>query len=105
MICKIPEKDQSEIARQARQLKGQLLIGEEAPIGNDLPIILQKLGIILLEYPIRRVGSNSFSAIFCRTKTDDSEMLFLGVNTWDYYDRQLFSIAHELYHYLNPLLV
>ena len=102
MICKIPEKDQSEIARQAKQLKGQLLIGEEAPIGNDLPIILQKLGIILLEYPIPRVGSNSFSAIFCRTKADDNEMLFLGVNTWDYYDRQLFAIAHELYHYLNP---
>lgn len=102
MISKIPERTQSELAKQAKQLKGQLSIGDEAPIGNDLPAMLQKLGIILLEYPIRRTGSNSFSAIFCRTKADDQEMLFLGVNTLDYYDRQLFAIAHELYHYLKP---
>lgn len=102
MVCKIPEKDQLEISEQASQLKGKLLIGQEAPVGNDLPIILQKLDIILLEYPIQRAGSNSFSAVFCRMNMDSREMLFLGVNTWDYYDRQLFAIAHELYHYLNP---
>lgn len=102
MISKIPEKTQSELAKQAKRLKGQLSIGDEAPIGNDLPAVLQKLGIILLEYPIQRTGSDSFSAIFCRVKVDDREVLFLGVNSWDYYDRQLFAIAHELYHFLNP---
>ena len=101
MITKIPDRDQMEIARQAKQLRALLLIGDETPIGNDLPAMVQKLGIILLEYPIPRVGSNSFCAIFCRTRVDDRELQFLGVNTWDYYDRQLFAIAHELYHYLN----
>lgn len=101
-MSKIPDKTQSDIAKQAKQLKGRLSIGDEAPIGSDFPSILQKLNIILLEYPIKRTGSNSFSAIFCRTKVAGEEVMFLGVNTWDYYDRQLFAIAHELYHFLNP---
>lgn len=101
-MSKIPDKTQSDIAKQAKQLKGRLSIGDEAPIGSDFPSILQKLNIILLECPIKRTGSNSFSAIFCRTKVDGKEVMFLGVNTWDYYDRQLFAIAHELYHFLNP---
>ena len=29
------------------------------------------------------------------------EFVFIGVNTADYYDRQLFSIAHELYHFIT----
>lgn len=102
MITKIPEKTQFDLAKQAKQLRGKLSIGDESPIGNDLLTVLQYLGIILLEYPIKRAGSNSFSAIFCRMKVGRQEMQFLGVNTWDYYDRQLFAIAHELYHYLNP---
>lgn len=101
-MSKIPDKTQSDIAKQAKRLKGRLSIGDEAPIGSDFPSILQKLNIILLECPIKRTGSNSFSAIFCRTKVDGKEVMFLGVNTWDYYDRQLFAIAHELYHFLNP---
>lgn len=101
-MSKIPDKTQSDIAKQAKQLKGRLSIGDEAPIGSDFPSILQKLNVILLECPIKRTGSNSFSAIFCRTKVDGKEVMFLGVNTWDYYDRQLFAIAHELYHFLNP---
>lgn len=101
-MSKIPDKTQSDIAKQAKQLKGRLSIGDEASIGSDFPSILQKLNIILLECPIKRTGSNSFSAIFCRTKVDGKEVMFLGVNTWDYYDRQLFAIAHELYHFLNP---
>lgn len=101
MFHKIPDMVQLDIARQARQLKGQLQVGNEVPIGNDLPMLLLQLNIILLEYPILRAGSDSFSALFWRTQAEGKPLHFLGVNSCDYYDRQLFAIAHELYHFLN----
>jgi len=102
MIQRIPETTQLELEQETKMLRGKLLIGEETPIGNDLPLVLQRLDIILLEYPIPRKGSDSFSAIFCNRKVDEQDMFFIGVNSWDYYDRQLFAIAHEIYHYLHP---
>lgn len=100
MSNKIPEQEQIKLAQLASSLRGKLLIGAEAPIGSDLTSCLDKLHIILIEYPIRREGSGSFSALLFHTKVEDEIITFLGVNSWDYYDRQLFAIAHEIYHYL-----
>ena len=33
------------------------------------------------------------------SKEGDKELAFIGLNTADYFDRQIFAIAHELYHY------
>ena len=98
---KIPKEDQTEIVRRTRRFRQQLSIGEETPIGNDLQEVLRRLDITLLEQPIPRAGSNSFSAILLQTKMADKSLFFLGLNTEDFYDKQLFAIAHELYHYLN----
>lgn len=97
----IPPREQIEIAKAVKQIKGQLLVGVETPIGSDLPMLLRRLGIILMEYPVHRAGSNSFSAIYVRAQVDGKPVCFLGLNTADYYDRQLFAIAHELYHFQN----
>lgn len=70
------------------------------PVGNDMPDILDKLGIILLEQPIESEGDiPAFSAVIMCMEENDTELVFLGLNTSDYYDKQIFTIAHELYHY------
>lgn len=90
-----------ELAELAKKQKASVLIGTENPIGNDLSLFLEKNDIILLEYPIERAGSNSFSAMFLQTEANGQMFSFIGVNTADYYDKQIFAIAHELYHFAS----
>lgn len=100
MNCeKIPFGTQMELSRMAKELRAELGLSNDVPVGNDLRVMLQKLSIVLLEWPIPRVGSNSFSAVYLQSQTADCPMAFIGVNTQDYYDRQIFAIAHELYHH------
>ncbi|MFZ2258810.1 MAG: ImmA/IrrE family metallo-endopeptidase [Clostridiaceae bacterium] len=35
----------------------------------------------------------------CTPKKCDKKFTFIGLNTADYYDKQIFALAHELYHY------
>jgi len=91
-----------EIRRLARDKREYLGIASEVPIGNDIFALLGKLGIILLEYPIYSVeDSPSFSAAIMYSKEDNKELTFIGLNTADYFDKQVFAIAHELYHYFT----
>lgn len=89
------EFDIVELAKQQRNLLGS----DDAPIANDLLLLLEKKNITLVQYPIEDDGTRSFGAMFLTTKDADIEFNFIGLNTNDYYDKQIFSIAHELYHY------
>jgi Zn-dependent peptidase ImmA (M78 family) len=72
----------------------------ETPIANDIFTILDRLDIMLLEYPIEPEGDRpAFSAAIMYSEEDDKKLTFIGLNTADYYDKQIFAIAHELYHY------
>lgn len=74
----------------------------ETPIANDVFTILDKLEILLLEYPIETKGDKlAFSAAILYSEDDNNKLTFLGLNTADYYDKQIFAIAHELYHYFT----
>ena len=85
------------LAEKVRQDSGFSL---NTPIGNDIFNILDNLGIYLLEYPIETEGNRkAFSAALIYTVEDERELAFLGLNTADYFDKQVFAIAHELYHY------
>lgn len=90
------------IRKNAEDLRRSQGFMEEAPIANDIYTILDQLKIILLEYPIcSDTGQEAFSASLLYTEIEDKEIVCLGVNTCDYFDRQIFAIAHELYHYLT----
>jgi Zn-dependent peptidase ImmA (M78 family) len=55
---------------------------------------------MLLEYPIESEGDRpAFSAAIMYSEEDDKKLTFIGLNTADFYDKQIFAIAHELYHY------
>lgn len=72
----------------------------ETPIANDIFTILDRLDIMLLEYPIEPKGDRpAFSAAIMYSEEGDKKLTFIGLNTADFYDKQIFAIAHELYHY------
>lgn len=72
----------------------------ETPIANDIFTILDRLDIMLLEYPIEPEGDRpAFSAAIMYSEEGDKKLTFIGLNTADFYDKQIFAIAHELYHY------
>ena len=88
------------IRKLARDMRRRVGFADETPIANDIFTILDQLDIMLLEYPITRVGDRpAFSAAMIYSQDEGEELVFIGVNTADYFDKQLFSIAHELYHY------
>lgn len=72
----------------------------ETPIANDIFTILENMGIQLLEYPIKsEVEKPTFSAALMYSTEGDKELVFIGINTADFFDKQIFAIAHELYHF------
>lgn len=91
-----------EIRKLASDKRQSLNIASEVPIAKDIFIILEQLDIILLEYPINSEGdSPAFSAAIMYSEENGKEFVFIGLNTADYFDKQVFAIAHELYHYYS----
>jgi Zn-dependent peptidase ImmA (M78 family) len=89
-----------EVRKLARDKRQSLSIVGEMPIANDLFTILEQLNIKLLEYPIKSEGDNpAFSAAIMYSEEDGEELVFIGLNTADFFDKQVFAIAHELFHY------
>ncbi len=89
-----------EIRKLAEKTRHSLGFVGDTPIANDIFTILDNEGILLLEYPIKSDGENpAFSAALMCSKKGDKELAFIGLNTADYFDKQIFAIAHELYHF------
>lgn len=86
-----------KLAMEKRRILG--FIGE-TPIANDIFTILDNIEILLLEHPIQPSHEDStFSAVLMYSTEGDQELAFIGLNTADFFDKQIFAIAHELYHY------
>ena len=91
-----------EIRKLAEERRRTLGFVGDTPIANDIFTILDKLGIYLLESPIKSEGPRpAFSAALIYFNEDENELAFLGLNTADFFDKQIFAIAHELYHYFT----
>ena len=89
-----------EIRKLAGEKRLSLGFVGETPIANDIFTILDRLDIMLLEYPIEPEGDRpAFSAAIMYSEEGDKKLTFIGLNTADFYDKQIFAIAHELYHY------
>lgn len=88
------------VRKLARDERLKLGFVGETPIGNDIFTILDNLNIMLLEYPIKSEGGKpAFSAALMYSEEGGQELVFIGLNTADYFDMQIFALAHELYHY------
>lgn len=76
--------------------------GMDLPIANNLLPYCESLGFHIIQAPISFSTENNtpeFSAMYHLSKNGGEEHHFIGLNTADYYDRQIFALAHELYHY------
>ncbi|HHT73445.1 MAG TPA: ImmA/IrrE family metallo-endopeptidase [Firmicutes bacterium] len=72
------------------------------PIAAEIFEILDRLNITLLQFPVES-GSElpAFSAAMLYSKIDGEVLVFIGLNAADYFDKQVFAIAHELYHFFT----
>lgn len=76
--------------------------GMDLPVANNLLAYCESLGLHIIQAPVSSSKENitpQFSALYHLSRTGGEEHHFIGLNTADYYDRQLFALAHELYHY------
>jgi Zn-dependent peptidase ImmA (M78 family) len=97
MLNEVQVDEIRKLAGDERRFLG--FVGE-TPIANDIFTILDRLDIMLLEYPIESEGDRpAFSAAIMYSDEGDRKLTFIGLNTADHYDKQIFAIAHELYHY------
>ena len=98
----LSDQEIGSIRKLARDSRYRLGFSDEPPIANDINTVLDKLGIILLEYPIETENDKpSFSAVILYSEEGGKSLVFIGLNTADYYDKQIFAIAHELYHFFT----
>ncbi|MEA4863885.1 MAG: ImmA/IrrE family metallo-endopeptidase [Sphaerochaeta sp.] len=76
--------------------------GMDLPVANNLLAYCESLGIHIIQAPVSTstdTGIPQFSALYHLSRSGGEAHHFIGLNTADYYDRQLFALAHELYHY------
>lgn len=94
--CDLSVKEIEDIKELAREKRVVLGFSNDAPIANDLTLVLEKLLITPLELPFKGNGQKlAFSAMLLCSQSET----FIGINTADYFDKQIFAIAHELYHF------
>ena len=95
---KLTEKDIFKICELVSDLRGSFRSGD-SPIGPNIFKLVQSKNIRLVFYPVKSNDKNSFSAVYISMKNQNETFDFIGLNTNDYLDDQIFSLAHELYHY------
>jgi Zn-dependent peptidase ImmA (M78 family) len=99
---KLSIHDIESIRELARNKRFALGFSDDPPIANDIQTILDKLEIILLEIPVEAESNKpSFSAALLYSEEGGECLVFIGLNTADYFDKQVFAIAHELYHFFT----
>lgn len=104
MSCSInlSEIEVEEIREKAEEFRRKAGIIGDVPLADDIFTILDNIDIKLLEYPVKGSAEKpAFSAALIYYKEQKEEFVFLGLNTADYFDNQIYAVAHELYHYVT----
>src|SRR5690554_6165533 len=97
---KFDELQIEEIRQMAEKERHGLGFTGTTPIAKDIYTILENLDIVLLEFPVQSNNDRpAFSAGIMYSTEGNEELVFIGLNTADYFDKQVFAIAHELYHF------
>lgn len=98
----LTEDEIAELQMLASEKRTSLFYSNNVPVANGLPMILDKLNIHLLEYPIKSLnGCNAFSAVILCNRINGRKYTFMGINSANSLTEQCFDIAHELYHFFT----
>lgn len=72
------------------------------PLGDNIFKVVRSLGVQLVQFPFsEEVGNETdpFSALYLSSRENGYSICYIGVNTSEYWDKQIFAVAHELYHH------
>ncbi|MDR3587940.1 MAG: ImmA/IrrE family metallo-endopeptidase [Desulfosporosinus sp.] len=96
----LSEKQIFEIGNDAKKRRREFDLGM-GPLGDNIFKLIRELGIHLIFLPVKTEGNDEhpFSALFVAF---EEKSFFIGLNTEDYLDKQIFALAHELDHYFDP---
>lgn len=97
MLSEIDGKEIKELSERKRR---EYNLGMD-PLGENIFKLLRNLNINVLYYPSRQKTnqSNHIHAVFAATENEGIRNRFIMLNTNEYYDKQIFAVAHELYHF------
>lgn len=73
-------------------------VHRNAPIAGDIKKLIEKRDILICEYPFSDYKESKTYANLTVITIDKDEYYYIGLNTSIRYDKQLFALAHELYH-------
>lgn len=97
-------EDQYNIEEVAKEKRRVLELGM-GPLGDNLFKVIRTLGIQLIQIPFQNEFEDSkdpLAALYLSSREDDGYTIcFIGLNTSEYYDKQIFALAHELYHHFE----
>lgn len=101
-INSLTKKDIFEIGEFAKDKRRHFDIGM-LPIGDNIFKLIRKEKIYLIYTPIEVDDNrdNNFSAIYVCLRESGEEISYIGLNTADYLDKQIFALAHELFHHFE----
>ncbi|ERI10363.1 ImmA/IrrE family metallo-endopeptidase [Aneurinibacillus aneurinilyticus] len=96
----LSEQEINMLQIMAEEKRGQFNIGT-APLGETIFKLVRQTGIQLIYVPIEveEDRSNTFSGMYASFKQDGEKVFYIGINTYEYLDKQIFTLAHELYHH------
>jgi Zn-dependent peptidase ImmA (M78 family) len=97
---KLTSNDIYIISEMAKEKRRELDIGL-SPMGDNILKFIREKEIKLIYMPIDNSSDEDlfFSAVYICLSEDGTKYKFIGLNTNDYYDNQIFALAHEIYHY------
>ncbi len=83
-----------ELSEMAKEKRRELDIGT-APMGDNILKFIREKGIKLIYVPIENSSTDElfFSAVYVCIKEKNGKTKFIGLNTNDYYDNQIFALG------------
>ncbi|MFD0716542.1 ImmA/IrrE family metallo-endopeptidase [Paenibacillus sp. GCM10027626] len=97
----LTEQDLYKIEELAKDKRRAYDLGM-GPLGDNMFKVIRSLGIQLVRVPISDEQGNDidpFAALYLSSKEKEHAICYIGINTTEYWDKQLFALAHELYHH------
>lgn len=100
----LDKQDIYEIERLVKEKRNMYGFGM-GPLGDNIFKLIREIGIQILYLPIETGDkqNNIFSALYIRSKEINKIIAFVGLNTYEYYDKQIFALGHELYHHYEKI--
>lgn len=102
MKSPLNRKERYELEKLVEQKRNMYNLGLN-PLGEGIFQLADQLNIHMLYLPIDLdTEASSLSAVYLSSnEKNDQPLTFIGINTAQHYDLQIFATAHELYHHFE----